>query len=335
MATKIPLSLGNQAWDMMASAQQIDQCCGFGRGVNMLDNWYLRPGVINQRGDISWVMSTKSKKEYHIDRWWNFAYSSSSSDATVSLGDMGMTLPPWVIVDQSIASPYREFLISRSLPMVLSCLYLKSGSLYCDEVKIPAGGTELSIGGPLAFVTFGDGGAYGAPMVEIKNPGPEDITVVAAKLEIGTEQTLAHREGDTWVLNDPPPNPTLELLKCMRYQQVLNAEKSNTYIFGYGWAPDTYYMKMIYHLPVSMRIPPASLSRKGLFLMGKGLSLTTSNPIYADTISLLQKSTQEVEIKASGFYDKNYQQVDVTKNLMYSLHSNPNGISMLILDSNL
>ncbi len=37
------------------------------------------------------------------------------------------------------------------------------------------------------------------------------------KLEEGAEQTLAHKIGDQWILNDPPPDPALELLKCQRY----------------------------------------------------------------------------------------------------------------------
>ena len=43
------------------------------------------------------------------------------------------------------------------------------------------------------------------------------IDIYAVKLELGPVQTLAHKEGDTWVLNDPPPNKALELAKCQRY----------------------------------------------------------------------------------------------------------------------
>lgn len=45
-----------------------------------------------------------------------------------------------------------------------------------------------------------------------------------AKLEIGNRQTLARQEGGKWVLNDPPPNPVTELLKCRRYQVVIHAK---------------------------------------------------------------------------------------------------------------
>ena len=44
-------------------------------------------------------------------------------------------------------------------------------------------------------------------------------TLIAAKLGPGDKQTLAHQdESGNWVLNDPPPDKALELLKCQRYQ---------------------------------------------------------------------------------------------------------------------
>ncbi|MBQ9459590.1 MAG: hypothetical protein IJU66_06615 [Oscillospiraceae bacterium] len=42
-------------------------------------------------------------------------------------------------------------------------------------------------------------------------------TIVAAKLEIGTQQTLAHMENGVWVLNDAPPDYQQELAKCQRH----------------------------------------------------------------------------------------------------------------------
>ncbi len=49
---------------------------------------------------------------------------------------------------------------------------------------------------------------------------PAKIRLYAAKLETGSVQTLAHKEGDTWVLNDPPPDYGQELAKCQRYYHV-------------------------------------------------------------------------------------------------------------------
>lgn len=56
------------------------------------------------------------------------------------------------------------------------------------------------------------------------NSDADDARVIAAKLERGPIQTLAHQDADgKWVLNDPPPNKALELAKCQRYQVVYSA----------------------------------------------------------------------------------------------------------------
>lgn len=49
-------------------------------------------------------------------------------------------------------------------------------------------------------------------------------TFIAAKFELSDHQTLAHKEGGNWILNDPPPNKALELAKCQRYYQVFSSE---------------------------------------------------------------------------------------------------------------
>ena len=44
-------------------------------------------------------------------------------------------------------------------------------------------------------------------------------TLIGAKLEVGTQQTLAHQEGDKWVLNEVP-NYGEQLARCQRYYQL-------------------------------------------------------------------------------------------------------------------
>ena len=60
-------------------------------------------------------------------------------------------------------------------------------------------------------------------------------TIIAAKLEVGKVQTLARQEDDQWILNDPPPDPVLELVKCQRYQFVLTTSIDGSYM-GVGAA---------------------------------------------------------------------------------------------------
>ena len=52
--------------------------------------------------------------------------------------------------------------------------------------------------------------------------GDVEYVVKAMQLERGPIQTLAHQDKEgNWVLNDPPPNYAMELLKCQRYQYVI------------------------------------------------------------------------------------------------------------------
>ena len=64
---------------------------------------------------------------------------------------------------------------------------------------------------PLPFDTF---------LISNRNdPSDAYIDILAAKLELGPRQTLAHKDADgNWVLNDPPPDKQQELAKCQRYQ---------------------------------------------------------------------------------------------------------------------
>lgn len=48
------------------------------------------------------------------------------------------------------------------------------------------------------------------------------VTIFAAKLELGPTQTLAHREGDRWVLNEVPDYGE-QLRRCQRYCRVYKA----------------------------------------------------------------------------------------------------------------
>ncbi len=77
------------------------------------------------------------------------------------------------------------------------------------------------------------------------------IKLYAAKLELGTVQTLAHKEGDAWALNDPPPDKALELAKCQRYQQKIRGT------FAIGTNESGEFLDIIVPLPVSMRAVPS------------------------------------------------------------------------------
>ena len=86
----------------------------------------------------------------------------------------------------------------------------------------------------------------------------------AAKLELGSQQTLAHQDADgNWVLNDPPPNKALELAKCQRYQY--RATNGTTEFIRLSCiAANTIYFDT--PIPVPMRAKP-TLSNPGSLLV--------------------------------------------------------------------
>lgn len=98
-----------------------------------------------------------------------------------------------------------------------------------------------------------------------------DYTIFkAAKLELGTKQTLAHQDTNgNWVLNDPPPNYQQELAKCQRYQQVIDCKE---------WTPigvGVYYNEHLYSVytptPVTLRtIPTITMPSKIRFAKSTG-----------------------------------------------------------------
>lgn len=89
--------------------------------------------------------------------------------------------------------------------------------------------------------------------------GTNSCDIIAAKLELGSAQTLAHQDEDgNWVLNDPPPNKALELAKCHRYFYTFdftNWPGVSAY-WGRGIS-DTEIELYNMTFPVTMRINPA------------------------------------------------------------------------------
>lgn len=79
------------------------------------------------------------------------------------------------------------------------------------------------------------------------------IKLYAAKLELGDKQTLAHQdENGNWVLNDPPPDKGMELLKCMLYQQKIENISSGASIAGWGMVSTT--KAIIFSIPLSAQL---------------------------------------------------------------------------------
>lgn len=81
------------------------------------------------------------------------------------------------------------------------------------------------------------------------------MDIKAAKLELGPTQTLAHKEGDKWVLNEIPDYGD-QLRRCLRHDYILGNTSQNCPI-GVGTAYSNDGVVCVIQLPEYMRTNPA------------------------------------------------------------------------------
>lgn len=110
-------------------------------------------------------------------------------------------------------------------------------------------------------------------LIDFVLTGTQSPVLKAVKLELGSEQTLAHQDASgNWVLNEIP-NYNTELLKCQRYFQVIAspstyATSANSVAIGY--ANNTVDFWVDFNLSVPMRTSPtASIPDITLFKAGQ------------------------------------------------------------------
>ena len=197
------------------TAQQIDDGLNIARGVsnpNLLDNWYFA-NPVNQRGQTTY---TTSSDGYTIDRWIKSAGTLNIEDGYISA-----SLTNWGSIVQNIEPNLFKALAGKIL--TFSVLH-KNGQLKKTTFTQDSNYTSTDI-------WKGFGGEYGT-MIYRWSDGHPNLTyansqngeLVAIKLELGDQQTLAHQdENGNWVLNEIPDYGE-QLARCQRYFQTFATE---------------------------------------------------------------------------------------------------------------
>jgi len=181
---------------------------------NLLDNWYFADPV-NQRGQ-----TTYTGLIYTIDRWTNLVpgttFTVADGFCTVTGSDDG-------VIAQRLEMPFKVIAGKTFTASLLD----RAGELHVVTGTVPAAKPTTNIviatkdftGKFFRFRYDGSNAAKGL-YVAIGAGVNNSWDIIAAKLELGPVQTLAHQDADgNWVLNDPPPNQALELAKCQRYYE--------------------------------------------------------------------------------------------------------------------
>lgn len=195
---------------------------GPGSNPNLLDNWYF-VDPINQRG-----LNEYATFGYTIDRW---KFNRASDKLTLTQNWIRVEASEmyggiWQQFDSAFgAKPGTKFTFSVLFNSVPDGWYIDTHLVSKDSIVKNWNSIDTSQPLPLISIVIDVPNNY-VPQPDdffklfiatnILNPQPCEI--IAAKLELGTEQTLARQDSNgNWILNDPPPNYALELLKCQRY----------------------------------------------------------------------------------------------------------------------
>lgn len=280
---------------------------------NLLDNGYLLD-PINQRG----IVSGAAVSGYFIDRWG--ALGRTGGSITWTSGE-GVTINGLGDSYSQIAQNLENSRFPQDAPLTLSALY--DGN-QIKSITLPAGSTTSGTPNNQLRLAI----TKGYPSSELTTVFIQCVngitaTIQAAKLEVGTEQTLARQDASGgWVLNASPPNKALELIKCMRYQQVLNSSKVNYAHFGMGLAISETEIRIVHQMQIPLRTDP-TLTAAGKFKVRPNMA---NPPIEVSSVLGAYQSPQSIVIRALA---------PVTAGNWYDLRPDPDDIGRIILDANL
>lgn len=229
-------------------------------GKNILSNWYF-PDPVNQRGKTNYT-----EKGYTIDRFklstagvLSLALESDCISLSLSEGTTGWPSLIYIFENpKNYAGKLMTFsaLIKNpdGLPYIFTAKNTAgSGSGFTADVvnsegTIQSEYTLITITGMVPENTaenlrmifyIGNQSTVGGTMY-----------IKAMKAELGSVQTLAHREGDAWVLNDPPPDKALELVKCQKYYRRFTSDVDYSEFVGVMGNTSTCYSSYRFERPM-------------------------------------------------------------------------------------
>lgn len=234
-------------------------------GINLLHNayWVAKECIINQRGQEAY-----NTNGYCIDRWilW---------DANTTLEITGNGLHVYRNSHTGGAPITHKFEQNSLAPGVYTLSVLSTNGVERLNYYIEGVGdifNDSDTDKELATHTFTIPETVKDKNHWVSTEGKYGSILRAAKLEPGSVQTLAHKDANgNWVLNDPPPDYGLELLKCQRYQVIVDGEANG--IMGRIESTGS-NISLFMPTPVQMRANP-TVKIKQLKITGDGGLATT------------------------------------------------------------
>lgn len=282
----IPVSAGDSTL-ISEALTKIPTTSGGGVNPNLLDNWYFG-NPVNQRGQTEY-----SGDKYTVDRW------HLTSDGVLTVADEGIRLTSGALFEP-LEYELSSFLKGKT---VTYSFFFADNTLVTKSAVIPS-----TWGNWDSLIEIGDIQLIGLESGKrIWVRYSSTATAVAAKLELGDTQTLAHKNGGVWVLNEIPDFGE-QLRRCQRhafsplYEAYATAIICNLFVSsvanGVAFGEVT--------LPVSMRNKPVFSGNASKFWIvaenGGGASHPTA-------ISVMGLSADKVMIQVNGSYTANTQYI--------------------------
>ena len=240
-------------------------------GRNLLDNAYFIGGgtagafPVNQR----YPQTQWNGAAHTIDRWRTWVPEQVTS---VTASGFEIAVPANASDLGSVCQYFDTFPVPVGQPVTFSVLTAD------DDLVTETGnynGTSFEMRksaswGQIYAYDVGSG-AYQKGVIIVVNKGVTK-TFAAAKLELGSMQTLARQVNGAWVLNDPLPNYGEELAKCQRYLHIIKTDNADGALIGSGYVNSGVSKKQILitiYSPVTMN-PITSLQTSGVGAISDG-----------------------------------------------------------------
>ena len=278
-----------EAGDNISITGRIITTKAFPCNPKLTDNWYWG-NPVNQRGQTSYTGTGYGG----IDR-----FTFDGQGGTMTVGDGFVSFQK----TGDYTSPIQFFESSR----VPANQTVTISSLVNDDLFFATGTLESGV------VAACPGGRFEAYRLDTRSvfrfvfTGSDTYKVRAVGLELGTQQTLAHKEYGEWVQNEIPDFGT-ELLKCQRYYYRVHYTQYQTINMAYE---DTTYAFIMLPLPVAMRI--------------ENPVLTQSKPINLGTSEKIMTAAEAKGCMAR--LGVNYAAISNAQRPVYSYCADPEGVT--------
>lgn len=272
---------------------KIPTTSGGGVNPNLLDNWYFgRP--VNQREQVSYGQT----QQYSIDRWMitnDYAYVDVA-DGYITL--RGNDVNGFGGIMEKLESSIKNALLGKTVTLSFFAKLYTTCAIAGQQFT-PTGDTDnfelysvTFLGSSADYVLFN--------AVTAVTTGAKIADILAAKLELGDTQTLAHKENGVWVLNEIPDFGE-QLARCQRYYRRWTGADNKP--LGVAVRRESKLLELVFSLNTAMRVAP-SLTFNGSFVcvpIFTWCSVTSIDIATPDTVAIFLKPNDDVTFDLDAY----------------------------------